>query len=98
MNKNSSILTLGSRGLVGSAIVRELKKLNYTNILTPLRAELDLLKQQSVLNYFQEHKPQHVFLAAAKVTSREFSYHYQDYIYMASFSQSGAQVSGTGAL
>jgi len=67
MNKNSSILTLGSRGLVGSAIVRELKKLNYTNILTPLRAELDLLKQQSVLNYFQEHKPQHVFLAAAKV-------------------------------
>ena len=67
MNKSDKILILGSRGLVGSAITRELLKMGYNNILTPPRAELDLLTQQAVLNYFEKHKPQHVFLAAAKV-------------------------------
>ena len=67
MKKLDKILVLGSGGLVGSAIVRELTKLNYSNLLTPLRNELDLLKQKSVLSYFEENKPQHVFLAAAKV-------------------------------
>lgn len=67
MNKTDKILILGSRGLVGSAIVRELKKQGFINLLTPVRPELDLLKQNDVLNYFETHKPNHVFLAAAKV-------------------------------
>lgn len=67
MKKSDKILVLGSRGLVGSAIVRELTKLGYSNLLTPVRSELDLLKQQSVLDYFETNRPQHVFLAAAKV-------------------------------
>lgn len=67
MNKNDCILVLGSRGLVGSAIVRELKNKKFLNLLTPSREELNLLNQQSVLNYFNKHKPQHVILAAAKV-------------------------------
>lgn len=67
MNFTDKILILGSRGLVGSAINRELKKLGYTNLLTPVRPELDLLNQSAVLRYFETHKPQHVFLAAAKV-------------------------------
>ena len=67
MNKTDKILVLGARGLVGSAIVRELNRLGHTNLLTPTKSELDLLKQQPVLDYFALHKPQHVFLAAAKV-------------------------------
>jgi GDP-L-fucose synthase len=67
MKKSDKILVLGSRGLVGSAIVRELQKQGFTNLLTPVREELDLLKQQSVADYFSHHNPQHVFLAAAKV-------------------------------
>ena len=67
MEKSDKILILGSRGLVGSAITRELSKLQYTNQLTPVRADLNLLNQQSVLDYFAYHKPKHVFLAAAKV-------------------------------
>lgn len=67
MKKTDKILVLGCRGLVGSSIVGQLKNLGYTNLLTPIRAELNLLNQQSVLEYFAHNKPQHVFLAAAKV-------------------------------
>lgn len=67
MNNNNKILVLGARGLVGSAIKRELEKLNYDNIFAPLRDELDLFNQIEVLNYFKKHSPTHVFLAAAKV-------------------------------
>jgi GDP-L-fucose synthase len=67
MKKTDKILVLGSRGLVGSAIVREMIKLGYNQLLTPIRNELNLLNQQAVLDYFALHKPQHVFLAAAKV-------------------------------
>lgn len=67
MDKSSKILILGSRGLVGSAIVRGLRTLGYTNLLTPVREELNLLNQQDTLNYFADKKPQHVFQAAAKV-------------------------------
>lgn len=67
MQQNSKILVLGSRGLVGSAIKQELLKKGYTNLLTPVRPELDLLNQQAVLSYFENHKPEYVFLAAAKV-------------------------------
>lgn len=67
MKTTDKILVLGSGGLVGSALVRELKRQDFQNLLTPKRAELDLLNQQSVLNYFANHKPDHVILAAAKV-------------------------------
>jgi GDP-L-fucose synthase len=67
MQQNSKILVLGSRGLVGSAIKQELLKKGYTNLLTPVRPELDLLNQQAVLSYFENHKPEYVILAAAKV-------------------------------
>lgn len=67
MKKSDKILILGSRGLVGSAIVRELKARGYSNLLTPVREELNLLNQQNTLDYFATKKPQHVFQAAAKV-------------------------------
>jgi GDP-L-fucose synthase len=67
MNKKDKILVLGARGMVGSALFRELKKRNYENILAPLRDELNLLNQAATLAYFEKEKPQHVFLAAAKV-------------------------------
>lgn len=67
MQKNAKILVLGSKGLVGSAIVRELVKNNYTNILHPIRDELDLLRQLDVESYFAANKPDYVFMAAAKV-------------------------------
>lgn len=67
MKTLDKILILGSRGMVGSAILRELKKEGFANILHPVREELDLLRQSDVENYFQQHQPSHVFLAAAKV-------------------------------
>lgn len=67
MDKNSKILILGSRGLVGSSLVRELTVAGYSNLLTPVREDLDLFVQADVLKYFQEHKPDYVFLAAARV-------------------------------
>lgn len=67
MNKNSKILILGARGMVGSAIHRELLKDNYTNVIALGRAELNLLDQAKVEAFFSELKPDYVFLAAAKV-------------------------------
>jgi len=67
MNKDSKILVLGGRGLVGSAITRELKRTEHTKILTPLREELDLLNQKETSEYFAKNKPEYIFLAAAKV-------------------------------
>ncbi len=67
MNKNTKILVLGSRGLVGSAIVRVLKEQGHENILSPARSELDLLEQVNVRDYFSSHRPEVVILAAAKV-------------------------------
>ena len=67
MNKTDSILVLGSRGMVGSAIVKELGLQGYENILKPNRKELDLLDQREVRSYFTKNKPNVVILAAAKV-------------------------------
>jgi GDP-L-fucose synthase len=67
MNRSDKVLVLGSRGMVGSAIVRELKSEGFTTLLTPVREELDLLRQADVESYFEKQKPQYVFLAAAKV-------------------------------
>ncbi|PLY08813.1 MAG: GDP-L-fucose synthase [Arcobacter sp.] len=67
MNKNSKIYIAGHRGLVGSAIVKNLQEKDYTNLIYKTHKELDLLNQQDVENFFQNEKPEYVILAAAKV-------------------------------
>lgn len=67
MNKDSKIYVAGHRGLVGSAIVRELNKKGYSNIIGKTHKELDLMDAVAVENFFKEEKPEYVFLAAAKV-------------------------------
>lgn len=64
---NQPIYVAGHRGMVGSAIVRRLESLGYTNILTCSRAELDLTNQANVNAFFESEKPAQVYLAAAKV-------------------------------
>lgn len=67
MEKDLKIYVAGHRGMVGSAIVRKLTSLGYTNLLTRTSAELDLRNQQQVFDFFEVEKPEYVFLAAAKV-------------------------------
>lgn len=67
MEKESKIFVAGHNGLVGSAIVRNLKDNGYTNIITKSRKELDLLDTNKVREFFAKEKPEYVFLAAAKV-------------------------------
>lgn len=67
MEKDSKIYVAGHRGMVGSAIIRELKRQGYTNIITRTHSELDLISQEAVNSFFDEEKPEYVFLAAAKV-------------------------------
>ena len=67
MNNDSRIYVAGHRGLVGSAIVRRLQSDGYTNLLLAGRDELDLLVQPAVDEFFSRHRPEYVFLAAAKV-------------------------------
>ena len=82
MEKNAKIYVAGHRGMVGSAIVRELERQGYTNIITRTHKELDLCRQDAVEEFFAAEKPEYVFLAAAKVgginanntTPAEFAY------------------------
>lgn len=67
MNKSDKILIAGPNGLVGSALVRRLEKNGYTNLLTPARSDLDLMDPNAVTQWFDKNRPDHVFLAAAKV-------------------------------
>lgn len=67
MEKHSKIYVAGHRGMVGSAIVRELQRQGYDNIIVRTHAELDLCRQEQVERFFAEEKPEYVFLAAAKV-------------------------------
>ena len=67
MNKGDKIFVAGHRGMVGSAIVRQLRKEGYDNIVTRTHSELDLTCQQFVSEFFESEKPDYVFLAAAKV-------------------------------
>ena len=67
MDKNAKIYVAGHRGMVGSAIVRELQRQGYNNIITRTHKELDLCRQENVEKFFAEEKPEYVFLAAAKV-------------------------------
>ena len=67
MEKDARIYVAGHRGMVGSAIVRELERQGYTNILTRTHKELDLTRQEAVDRFFAGENPEYVFLAAAKV-------------------------------
>ncbi len=67
MEKNSKIFVAGHRGMVGSAIVRELRRQGYENLLLVSHDELDLTQQAAVEAFLWEERPEYVFLAAAKV-------------------------------
>jgi GDP-L-fucose synthase len=67
MNKTGKIYIAGHRGMVGSAIMRKLQKEGFDRIITRTSAELDLRNQQAVNDFFAAEKPDHVFMAAAKV-------------------------------
>ena len=67
MNLNSKILVLGHRGLVGSAIVRNLRSKGHENLVMVPKRECDLRNTEAVDNLFAIHQPEYVFLAAAKV-------------------------------
>lgn len=67
MEKDAKIFVAGHRGMVGSAIVRALNEKGYNNIITRTHKELDLCRQDAVEKFFEEEKPDYVFLAAAKV-------------------------------
>src|SRR3954453_7274843 len=67
MDINSKIYVAGHRGLVGSSIMRNLRKKGYTNLVTRTHDELDLINQAAPQSFFSKEKPEYVFLAAAKV-------------------------------
>ncbi|MCF8425002.1 MAG: GDP-L-fucose synthase [Bacteroidia bacterium] len=82
MELNSNIYIAGHRGMVGSAIMRNLKVKGYTNFITKTSKELDLRNSQAVSNFFIEEKPEYVFLAAAKVGGIQANNVYRaDFIY-----------------
>lgn len=67
MNKSAKIYIAGHRGMVGNAILRNLRAQGYTNLILRTHAELDLTDQRAVTDFFAEQRPDYVFLAAAKV-------------------------------
>lgn len=67
MDLNAKIYVAGHRGLVGSALVRNLENKGYENLIKRTHAELDLTDQQAVARFFKQEKPDYVFLAAARV-------------------------------
>lgn len=82
MELDAKIYVAGHRGMVGSAIVRNLQKKGYKNIITRTHKELDLLNQEAVHKFFEQEKPDYVFLAAAKVGGISAnSTHIADFLY-----------------
>ncbi len=82
MNKTDKIYVAGHRGMVGSAILRKLEVEGYINVVVRTSSELDLRNQQNVVDFFSSEKPDHVFLAAAKVGGIVANSTYKaDYIY-----------------
>lgn len=82
MNLDSKIYIAGHRGMVGSAIMRNLQSKGYKNIVTRTSKELDLRQQQAVQQFFETEKPEYVFLAAAKVGGIQANNIYRaDFIY-----------------
>ena len=82
MEKNSKIFVAGHRGLVGSAILNNLRNKGYHNFVLQTHAELDLTDQSAVYRFFEEEKPEYVFLAAAHVGGIMANSRYRaDFIY-----------------
>ena len=82
MEFSSKIYVAGHRGMVGSALVRNLKAHGYNNLIYKTRQELNLCNQQNVDTFFEEEKPEYVFLAAAKVGGIQANNTYRaDFIY-----------------
>ena len=82
MEKDAKIYIAGHRGMVGSAIHRKLSELGYNNIVTRTSSELKLRNQQAVADFFDQEKPDNVFLAAAKVGGMMANNTYRaDFIY-----------------
>lgn len=80
--KDAKIFVAGHRGMVGSAIVRNLEAKGYTRILTQSRQELDLLDQKAVQSYLEQERPDYIFIAAAKVGGIQANNVYRaDFIY-----------------
>lgn len=67
MDKNGKVYVAGHRGMVGSALVRKLQAEGFTNIITATTAEVNLIDQVSTKAFFEQHQPDYVFVAAAKV-------------------------------
>jgi len=82
MEKDSRIFVAGHKGMVGSAIVRKLKSLGYTNIITADRNRVNLINQFLVQSFFADEQPEYVFMAAAKVGGIKANSDYKaDFIY-----------------
>ena len=82
MEKDSRIFVAGHKGMVGSAIVRKLKSLGYTNIITADRNSVNLINQFHVQSFFANEQPEYVFMAAAKVGGIKANSDYKaDFIY-----------------
>jgi GDP-L-fucose synthase len=76
MNKDAKIYVAGHNGLVGSALLRELQRQDFCNLVTQPRETLDLTCQAEVMDFFSREKPSYVFLAAAKVGGIAANQHY----------------------
>lgn len=82
MNKEDKIYVAGHRGMVGSSICRLLKQMGHTNVLTITKSELDCRNQNDVNDWFNQNKPDYVFLAAAKVGGIKYNMTYPaDFLY-----------------
>lgn len=82
MDRNARIYVAGHRGMVGSAILRNLQRKGYDNFLLRTSEELDLRNQQNVSDFFEKEKPEYVFLAAAKVGGIQANNTYRaDFLY-----------------
>jgi GDP-L-fucose synthase len=103
LQKNSKIFVTGHRGMVGSALVRKLRSRGFDNLLLRTRSELDLLDQQAVHAFLAEHKPDYIFIAAAKVGGIQANNRYRaDFLYQNLQLESnlihGAHVAGVQSL
>jgi GDP-L-fucose synthase len=76
MNKDDKIYVAGHNGMVGSALLRELQRQGFGNLVTRPRSTLDLTCQSDVMDFFAQEKPDYVFLAAAKVGGIDANQHY----------------------
>ena len=74
MEKNAKIYVAGHRGMVGSAIVRELQRQGYTNIITRTHKELDLTRQDAVEEFFAQEKPEYVLLITKRLYNQTAQY------------------------